>query len=100
MSWQLVLTIIAFVFALLIGIPLGTAMSMRSARLLSVLGALVFAALTAVGVLAYGTSINLDPLSYALGAFFAISVGTIIGTLIVNFLFGLRDRRPSGMIEF
>jgi ABC-type antimicrobial peptide transport system permease subunit len=94
-SWQLVLIIIAFVFAVLTGIPLGAAMSVRRARVLGSLGGIIGAALSAAGVYAYATSISVDPLSYALGAFGAATVGAVVGTLIVNFLVSLRDRRPT-----
>jgi ABC-type antimicrobial peptide transport system permease subunit len=96
MSWQLILAIIAFVFALLVGIPLGGAMSEKRARILGALGGVVVAVLTGAGVFAYAVHINVDPLSYALGAFGAMTTGAFIGTLAANFLLSLRDRRPSG----
>jgi hypothetical protein len=96
-TWQLVLAIIAFVFAVLVGIPLGGAMSERRARILGALGGLLGAGVTAAAIFAYAMSINVDPLSYALGCFLASTTGAIIGTLVVNFLFTLRDRRPSGV---
>jgi hypothetical protein len=94
-TWELVLAILAFVGALLVGIPLGIAMSERRARILGWLGGIVGAALAAGAVFAFGTNIVLDPLSYALGCFSASTIGAIIGTLVVNFFFSLRDRRPS-----
>lgn len=97
MSWQLVLAIIAFVGAVLTGIPLGSAMSERRVRVLGALGGLIGAAATAGAVFAYAMQIQLDPLSYALGCYLASATGAVIGTLIVNFLFSLRDRRPSNV---
>jgi ABC-type antimicrobial peptide transport system permease subunit len=94
---KLVLIIIAFVGALIVGLPLGAAMSDRRGRLLSTLGAIVAAAATAAGVYAYATTISVDALSYALGAFGAITIGAIVGTLVVNFLLNLRERRPTGL---
>jgi hypothetical protein len=96
-TWQLVLAIIAFVFAVLVGVPLGGAMSERRARIFGALGGLLGAGLTAGAVFAFAMTINIDPLSYALGCFLASTIGAIIGTLVVNFLFSLRDRRPSGI---
>jgi Na+/proline symporter len=96
-TWQLLLAIIAFIAAVLVGIPLGGAMSERRLRIPGALGGLVGAALTAAGVFALSTKIVLDPLSYALGSFLVSTTGAIIGTLVVNFLFSLRDRRPSGV---
>jgi hypothetical protein len=96
-SWQLVLAIIAFVFGVLAGVPLGGAMSERRARILGSLGGIIAAGLTAGGVFAFGMSINLDPLSYFLGCLLAAVTGAVIGTLVVNFLFSLRDRRPTGV---
>jgi hypothetical protein len=96
-TWQLVLAIIAFVGAVLVGIPLGSAMSERRVRLLGALGGFIAAGLTAAGIFAYATTIQVDPLSYALGCFLASTIGAVIGTLIVNFLFSLRDRRPTNV---
>ena len=97
MTWQLVLAIIAFVFAVLVGVPLGSAMSERRVRILGALGGVIGAAATAAAVFAYATTISVEGLSYALGCFLASTIGAVIGTLIVNFLFSLRDRRPSGI---
>ena len=97
MDLKLVLIIIAFVAALLAGLPLCAAMSDRRGRVLSMLSAIIFAAGTAAGVFAYATTISVDALSYALGAFGAITIGAIVGTLVVNFLFSLRERHPSGL---
>jgi ABC-type antimicrobial peptide transport system permease subunit len=96
-SWQLVLAIIAFIFAVLVGVPLGAAMSTRRARILGALGAVIGAALIAAGVFAYAMTISLDPLSYFLGCFLAATTGAVIGSLVVNFLFSLRDRRATGV---
>lgn len=97
MSWQLLLAIIAFVGAVLVGVPLGGAMSQRHVRILGALGGVIAAGLSAAGVFAYASSIEVEGLSYALGCFLASTTGAVIGTLVVNFLFSLRDRHPSNV---
>jgi hypothetical protein len=94
---KVILIIIAFVFALPIGIVLSALIAPARVRWLSLLGAAVAAALTAGGVYLYASTIQVDGLSYGLGAFLAIAAGAIIGSLVVNFLASLGDRRPGGL---
>jgi len=92
-----ILIIIAFVFALPIGIVLSAFISPARVRWLSLLGAAVGAALTGGGVYLYVANMQVEGLSYGLGAFLAIASGAIVGALVVNFLASLGDRRPGGL---
>jgi hypothetical protein len=92
-----ILIIVAFVFGWPLGTILAAAMTMRRGRWLSLLGAAIGAALTALAVYGYATTIQVDALSYALGAFLATTTGAITGALVVSFLLSLMDRR-SGRI--
>ncbi len=97
MDVKLVLIIIAFVLALPIGEFLASLISLRRARLLACLGAALGAGLIAAAVYWFATQIQIDGLSYFLGAFFAITTGAVIGAMVANFLVGLGDRRSSGV---
>jgi hypothetical protein len=101
MDFRLVLAIIALVFGVPVGSLLASFLMDSRGRWLELLGALVVAVVTAAAVYYYGTSMSVDGLSYALGAWLAITAGAIIGSLVVRFLLSLRDRRPTGAhIEF
>jgi hypothetical protein len=91
--FQLVLLIIAYVFAVLTGLVLAVFLALPRARLLSVVGAVVFAALVGAGTYAFAMSITVDPLSYALGAYGAMAAGAAIGALLADFLVSLGRRR-------
>lgn len=97
MDLKVILVIIAFVFALPIGIVLSALISPSRVRWLSLLGAAVAAVLTGGGVYLYAAKMQVDGLSYGLGAFLAIAAGAIIGALVVNFVASLGDRRPGGL---
>jgi hypothetical protein len=90
---KLVLIVIAFVLALPIGEFLASLVSLRRARLLAYLGAAVGAGLIAAGVYWFAKQIQIDGLTYFVGAFFAATTGAVIGAMVANFLVGLGDRR-------
>ena len=95
MPFQLVLLIIAYAFAVVTGLLVAALLALPRARLLSVLGAIVFAALVGAGIYAFALSITVDPLSYALGAYGAMAAGASIGALLANFLVSLRRPRVT-----
>lgn len=97
MGFQLVLLIIAYVFAVITGLVLSMLLALPRARILSVLGAIVFAAIVGAGTYAYATSISVDPLSYALGAYGAMAAGAGIGSLLANFLVSQGRRGGSNL---
>lgn len=97
MDVKLILIIVAFVFGWPLGTILAALMTVRRGRWLSLLGAAIGAALTAVAVFRYATTIQVDGLSYALGAFLATTTGAIAGALVVSFLLSLIDRRTGGI---
>ena len=94
-DFRLVLIIIAYVFAVISGLVLAWLLALPRARLLSLLGAVVFAAIAGVGIYAFPTTISVDPLSYALGAYGGMAAGAAIGALLANFLVSLGRRRGS-----
>jgi hypothetical protein len=93
---NLILIIVAFVLALPLGTMLAALMTVRRGRWLALLGAAITAALTAAAVYHYAATIHVEALSYALGAFLAITSGAIAGALVVSFLLSLSDRRTGG----
>ena len=97
MSFQLVLIIIAYVFAVITGLVLAFLLALPRARFLSLLGAIVFAAIAGVAIYASATSISVEPLSYALGAYGGMSAGASIGALLANFLVSLARRGGSNI---
>jgi hypothetical protein len=92
---KLILIVIAFVLAIPVGTFLASLMSPRRARLLSLLGAVVAAALSAGAIYYFVRTISVDALSYGLGAFLAVTTGALIGALVVDFLVSLGNRRPG-----
>ena len=99
MPFELILLIIAYVFAVLTGLMLAPLLALPRARLLSVLGAVVFAALVGAGTYAFARTISLDALSYALGAYGAMAAGAAIGVLLANFVVSLGRRRATTPTE-
>jgi hypothetical protein len=93
MDSKLIIAIIAFIFGLPAGMIGVALMAPARGRFFQFLGALVGAVAAGAGVFAYATTITVDNLSYAVGAFLAIVTGAIIGGLVVNFLLSLRGRR-------
>lgn len=94
MNLNLVLLIIATVLALPGGLFMSFLMSEPRAKWLSLIGGIIGAFVVAAGIYFYVTQANpsLDGLSYALGTFFAASMGVFAGALLVNFLVGLATR--------
>lgn len=102
MNPNLILLIIAAVLSLPGGLFISFLMSEPRAKLLSLFGAIVGAAVIAAGIFYYITASNpsLDGLSFALGTFFGCSVGAFTGALLVNFLVGLAGRPQETSSEF
>lgn len=91
MNINLVLLIIATVLSLPGGLFMAFLMSEPRARWLSLLGGIIGAFVVAAGIYFFVTQakVSIDGLSYALGSFFAASMGVFGGALLVNFLVGL-----------
>jgi len=94
---NLILLIIAAVLSLPGGLFMVAIMTPQRGRLLSLLGGLIGAVVVAAAIYAYvqAAKPSIDGLSYAIGAFFACSIGVFAGALLVNFLLGLARRRPD-----
>ncbi len=94
MNFNLVLLIIATVLALPGGLFMSFLMSEPRAKWLSLLGGILGALIVAAGIYFFVTqaNISIDGLSYALGTFFAASMGVFAGALLINFLVGLASR--------
>jgi len=99
---NLILLIIAAVLSLPGGLFVSFLMSVPRAKLLSLLGAVIGAAAVAAAIYYYITTAkpSIDGLSYALGAFFACSMGAFTGALLINFLVGLASRPQESTSEF
>lgn len=91
MTLNLILLIVAAVFALPGGLFASLVMSEPRARLASVVGGILGSAIVAVGIYYYINSahVNVDALSYWIGSFFGCSVGVVVGALVANFLVGM-----------
>lgn len=91
------LLIIAAVLSLPGGLFMAAIMTQARARLLALLGGVIGAVAVAAAIYGYVqvTKPSIDGLSYAVGAFFACSMGVFAGALLVNFLVGLARRRPD-----
>src|SRR5262249_13571714 len=94
---NLILLIIAAVLSLPGGLFMAAIMAQPRGRLLALLGGGIGAAAVAAAIYAYVQTAkpSIDGLSYAIGAFFACSMGVFAGALAVNFLLGLVRRRPD-----
>lgn len=94
MDLNLVLLIIATVLSLPGGLFMSFLMSEPRAKWLSLLGGVIGAFVVAAGIYFFVTQakVSVDGLSYALGTFFATSMGVFGGALLVNFLVGIASR--------
>ena len=97
MDIKLILIIIAGVFAVITGLVVAGLISVSRARLLALLGAIVFTVGGGVAIYFYGASAisnaGFDGLSFALGAFAGMSACSLAGALLANFLVNLAGRR-------
>jgi hypothetical protein len=103
MTMELILLIIAAVLALPGGLFVAFIMSEPRARLASLLGGIIGAGLTALGIYYYinASNVQIDALSYGLGCFFAASIGVVIGALVANFLVAALSRnRDLTSVEY
>lgn len=86
----LVYLIIGAVLSLPVGLFVAFLISRPGLRILGILGGLIGAALTAVGLVFFTTQANImiDAVSWFFGVFLSCSIGVVIGALLVGFLFG------------
>lgn len=98
---NLIILIIAAVFALPGGLFVSFLVSEPRARILSLLGGVIFDVLVAGGIYLYvkQSKMSVDGLSYGLGAFFACSIAVLIGALVANFLTGLASQSRLDSVE-
>jgi hypothetical protein len=91
---NLILLIIALVLSLPGSLFVGYRLSYRRAKIASVFAGLIGGVAVAVAIYFFinNNSISIDGLSFALGAFFACSVGSFTGALLANFAIGAGDR--------
>lgn len=97
MDTNLILLIIAAVFALPGGLFVAAIMTGPRARLLAIPGGIIGDLVVAAAIYLYVQRAHpsIDGLSYTLGAFFACSMGVFGAALLVNFLVGLTRRSPD-----
>lgn len=102
MPSNLILLIVVAVLSLPGGMAIAFLMSEPRAKWLSLLGAIIGAAAIGAAIYYYLTTArpSIDLLSYALGSFFACSMGAFAGALLVNFLVGLSARPQESTSEF
>lgn len=97
MNTDLILLIIVAVLALPGGLFVAAIITQPRGRALSLLGGVVGDVAVAAGIYAFvqATKPSIDGLSYALGSFFACSMGVFAGALAVSFILGLGRRGPE-----
>lgn len=90
MSLSMTLLIIAAVVSLPGGLFMAFLVSRPGVRFAGILGGIIGAALTALGLWYYvaQTHTTIEAISWVFGAFLACSMGVAIGALVMNFLFG------------
>ncbi len=93
----LILLIIVTVLALPGGLFVASLGTPPRGKALSLLGGVIGDVAVAVAIYAFvrATKPSIDGLSFALGSFFACSMGVFAGALAVNFLLGLGRRAPE-----
>jgi ABC-type Fe3+-siderophore transport system permease subunit len=96
-DYKLILIIVAFVFGLPVGTILAAFIIPGRGRWLALLGAVIGAAATAAVVYWYATTIQVEGLSYALGAFSATTIGAMSGAMVVSFFLSLGERRARSV---
>jgi hypothetical protein len=97
MDTNLILLIIAAIFALPGGLFFASIMTGPRARLLAIPGGIVGDLVVAAAIYLYlqRAHPSIDGLSYTLGCFFACSMGVFGAALLVNFFVGLTRRGPD-----
>jgi hypothetical protein len=97
----MILLIIAAVFSLPGGLFMAFLVSRPGIRFAGLLGGLIGAALTAVGLWYFvmKTHTTIEAVSWVIGAFLACSMGVAIGALVVSFLFRGGRRSTVGAHE-
>ncbi len=97
MDSNLVLLIIVAVLAVPGGLFVASISTQPRGRALALFGGLIGDVAVAAAIYAFvrASKPSIDGLSYALGSFFACSMGVFAGALVVNFLLGLGRRMPE-----
>ncbi len=97
MSTEVILSIIAVILSLPGGLFVAGLSSMARAKWAALFGGIIGGVLVTLAILFWvnAANIGIDGLSYFYGAFFASSVGVLLGALVVNFLVGLVSRRST-----
>lgn len=94
MSTQVILMIIAVVLSLPGGLFVAGLTSMARAKWAALFGGIIGAVVVALAILYFVDTahVGIEGLSFFYGAFFACSIGVLLGALVVNFLVGLVSR--------
>lgn len=102
MTQKLVLLIVMAVLSLPGGLFMAALMSEPRARIASILGGIVGAAVVGVGIFYFISKahVYVDLLSYDLGSFFACSMGVFAGALLANWAVGLGSRGAATTSEY
>lgn len=90
MSLSTIILVIAGILSLPVGLFVAYFVSRPGLRILGVLGGLIGAGLAALGLELFRANVNLtiEAVSWFFGAFFACSIGVVVGALLVGFIFG------------
>ncbi|HEX8732952.1 MAG TPA: hypothetical protein VF725_12940 [Ktedonobacterales bacterium] len=101
MSLSVTVLIIAAVLSLPGGLFVARLISPARVRFLGLVGGVLGAAITAVGLQYYvlATRTNIDAISWFIGAFLACSMGVAAGALLINFFASAGRAAESGSAE-